>query len=85
MSKQILIVGAGASGMAAAIFAARKGARVTILEQNDRPGRKLAATGNGRCNFEEFPAATLGKCLCNFREFPLAKNTRSLVIPTRLM
>ena len=51
MSKSILVIGAGASGMAAAIAAAREGASVTLLEQNDRPGRKLAATGNGRCNF----------------------------------
>ena len=48
----ILIVGAGAAGMCAAVFAAREGARVTVAERNgkDRPGRKLAITGKGRCN-----------------------------------
>ncbi len=48
--KQIIIVGAGASGLVAAIKAAADGAAVTLLEQNDRPGRKICATGNGRCN-----------------------------------
>ncbi len=48
--KQIIIVGAGASGLVAAINAAAGGAAVTVLEQNDRPGRKICATGNGRCN-----------------------------------
>ncbi len=49
--KKILIVGGGASGLAAGIWAAREGADVTILERNDKPGKKLCATGNGRCNF----------------------------------
>ena len=35
----------------AAIMAARKGAAVTVLEQNEKPGKKICATGNGRCNF----------------------------------
>ena len=48
--KHIIIVGAGASGLVAAIKAAAIGAAVTVLEQNDRPGRKICATGNGRCN-----------------------------------
>lgn len=48
--RQIIIVGAGASGLMAAIQAATAGAAVTVLEQNDRPGRKICATGNGRCN-----------------------------------
>ena len=50
MAKKIVIIGGGASGLMAAIWAARRGASVTILERNDRPGRKLLATGNGRCN-----------------------------------
>jgi predicted Rossmann fold flavoprotein len=49
--KQVIVVGGGASGMLAAIAAARKGAAVTILERNPRIGKKLLATGNGRCNF----------------------------------
>ena len=51
MSNQILVVGGGASGMMAAIVAKRNGSNVTILERNDRLGKKLLATGNGRCNY----------------------------------
>ena len=46
----VLIIGGGASGLAAAIVAGRAGARVTLLERSDRVGKKLLATGNGRCN-----------------------------------
>lgn len=48
--KKIIIVGAGASGLMAAIAAARQGAAVTVLEQMEKPGKKLLVTGNGRCN-----------------------------------
>lgn len=50
MNNQIVVLGGGASGMMAAIIAARNGAHVTILEQNDRLGKKILATGNGKCN-----------------------------------
>ena len=46
----IIVIGAGASGMMAAILAARSGLRVQILEKQKKPGRKLLLTGNGRCN-----------------------------------
>jgi predicted Rossmann fold flavoprotein len=48
----IIIIGAGASGMAAAITAARTNpqACILILEKKEAPGKKLLATGNGRCN-----------------------------------
>jgi predicted Rossmann fold flavoprotein len=51
IKKQVLIVGGGAAGMMAAISAQRSGAVVTILERNPRVGKKILATGNGRCNF----------------------------------
>ena len=51
MAKNVVIIGGGASGLMAAIWASRLGAAVTVLEKNDKPGRKLLATGNGRCNF----------------------------------
>ncbi|HHX51764.1 MAG TPA: aminoacetone oxidase family FAD-binding enzyme, partial [Clostridia bacterium] len=47
----VIIIGGGAAGMLAAISARRKGSRVTILERNPRIGKKILATGNGRCNF----------------------------------
>ena len=50
MSKKIIIIGGGASGMLCAIKCADKGADVTVLERNERLGKKLLATGNGKCN-----------------------------------
>lgn len=54
--KEVIIIGGGASGMMAAITAARQGAAVTILERNPRIGKKILATGNGRCNFTNINA-----------------------------
>lgn len=51
MSKDVSIIGGGPAGMTAAIAAARGGARVRLWEKNHSLGRKLLATGNGRCNF----------------------------------
>lgn len=48
---KIVIIGGGAAGLTAAIVAARNGAKVIILEASDRVGKKILATGNGRCNF----------------------------------
>ena len=50
----ILILGGGAAGLAAALAAAQTDptARVTVLERSPRPGKKLLATGNGRCNLD---------------------------------
>lgn len=50
MSKDIAVVGGGAAGMMAAIAAAEQGARVCLLEPNQRLGKKLNITGKGRCN-----------------------------------
>lgn len=51
MGQKITVIGGGAAGLMAAIQAARRGANVTILERGKKNGRKLLATGNGRCNF----------------------------------
>lgn len=47
---RVLVIGGGAGGLAAAVAAAGAGAEVTILEKNNRVGKKLLRTGNGRCN-----------------------------------
>lgn len=51
MSKSIAVIGGGASGMTAAIRAAQLGAQVMVYERNDRVGKKILSTGNGKCNF----------------------------------
>ena len=61
-SYQVIIIGGGASGMSAAVAALREmekyerknedgGGKVLLLESNDRVGKKILATGNGKCNF----------------------------------
>lgn len=49
--KDVIVIGAGASGMMAAITAARRGRSVLILEHMDKVGKKILATGNGKCNY----------------------------------
>lgn len=55
---KLVIIGAGASGMAAAIEAAYtdRNAHIVILEKLDRAGKKILATGNGRCNYSNINA-----------------------------
>lgn len=59
---RVLVIGGGAAGMFFSILAAQGGAKVTLLEKNERLGKKLYITGKGRCNFtnactpEEFRA-----------------------------
>lgn len=50
MQKKLIVVGGGAAGMMAALFAARAGARVLLLERNEKLGKKVYITGKGRCN-----------------------------------
>jgi len=52
--KTLGMIGGGAAGMVAAITAARQGADVTILERNDRVGKKILITGNGKCNLGNY-------------------------------
>ncbi len=51
-TKKIIIVGAGASGLVAAIGCARAGKSVTVLEQNNKIGKKILVSGNGKCNID---------------------------------
>ena len=47
---EILVIGGGAAGMMAAVFAARAGGNTTLLEKNEKLGKKVYITGKGRCN-----------------------------------
>lgn len=76
--KKILIIGAGASGMMAAICAANDKSHVTIYERNEKAGKKLLATGNGKCNLTNMDMGTehyytedtdkLARCLLRFSQ-----------------
>lgn len=48
--EKVIVIGGGAAGMLASIFAARNGNEVILLEKNDKLGKKLFITGKGRCN-----------------------------------
>ncbi|MDD4648744.1 MAG: NAD(P)/FAD-dependent oxidoreductase [Desulfoplanes sp.] len=69
MPKNIIVIGGGPAGLMAAITAARAGADVLILEKKDRPGRKLAITGKGRCNVSN--TAPMREAIAHF--FPKGK------------
>lgn len=48
---KVVVIGGGASGIVASIVAARNGEHVTLLEGNDKCGKKILLTGNGKCNY----------------------------------
>ena len=49
--KRVLVIGGGAAGLMSAISASEAGASVTVLEAGEQAGKKILATGNGKCNF----------------------------------
>ena len=49
--KRIIVIGGGASGLVSAIYASLSGYKVTILEKNNNPVKKILITGNGKCNY----------------------------------
>ncbi len=49
--QDVIVIGAGASGLIAAIFAAKSKKKVLLLERNQQCGKKILVTGNGRCNY----------------------------------
>lgn len=70
MKKRIGIIGGGASGLVAAIGAARNGAEVTVIEHMDRVGKKILSTGNGRCNLTNYKMEE--DCYrCGRKDFPM--------------
>lgn len=71
MPVSVLIVGGGASGLMAAVSAARQGAHVRVLEHKERMGKKLLSTGNGKCNMTNLQLDE--SCyFCSEPEFPMA-------------
>lgn len=46
---KVIVIGGGAAGMAAALAAAKEGAKTILLEKNEKLGKKLYITGKGRC------------------------------------
>ncbi len=56
MNNSVAVIGGGASGLMAAICAAQNGRNVTVYESGERVGRKILATGNGRCNMTNINA-----------------------------
>lgn len=83
MNREGIVIGGGASGLMAAIWAEAAGARVTILEHMPRVGKKILSTGNGKCNMtnlhltaecyrcgeESFPMEVIG-------QFPVAETLK---------
>ena len=51
VKNDVIIVGAGASGLMAGICAARRGKKVLIIDRMAKAGKKIYATGNGKCNY----------------------------------
>ena len=48
--REVIVIGGGAAGLMAAVAAAEAGAHVTLLERNEKLGKKIYITGKGRCN-----------------------------------
>ena len=68
--RRVIIVGGGAAGMMAAVFAARQGARVDLYEKNEKLGKKLYITGKGRCNLtNNCPVEELLENVCSNAKF----------------
>ena len=84
----IAIIGAGAAGLMAAITASKAGANVHLYEQNNKPAKKILASGNGRCNISNIHVSSLDYagqnpnfssfCLQNFTFTQLQKFCKSI-------
>ena len=76
----IAIVGGGASGLCCAIEAAKGGANVTIYESKDRVGKKILATGNGKCNITNLYALEHDYVNKGFAEYALNRYSPEKVV-----
>lgn len=89
--KKIAVIGSGPAGLMAALFAARAGGQVTIIDSNEHTGRKLLVTGAGRCNLTNSDVAAvryacdnpvwLNKVLLQFSREDLLQFLDSIGIP----
>lgn len=68
IQKRIGVIGGGAAGILAAIYAARAGAAVTILEKRDSLGKKIMVTGNGKCNLSNLSFCSTRDYNCSDKE-----------------
>ena len=75
--KDICIIGGGASGLAAAISAAEEkpGAQIVILEKKETAAKKVAASGNGKCNLSNEACPKLDMTLNFFKRLGVATRT----------
>ena len=65
-ARHLVVVGGGASGVFAAIAAARRGARVTVLEATSKPLRKVILSGGGRCNVLHRPLTSAKQLVSHY-------------------
>ena len=81
--KKVVIIGAGASGLITAIYAKRNGNDVILIEKNEICGRKILATGNGRCNYwnkDQSLGHYRGSNLKNIEDILNAKNEEEILM-----
>ena len=81
--KKVVIIGAGASGLITAIYAKRNGNDVILIEKNEICGRKILATGNGRCNYwnkDQSLSHYRGSNLKNIEDILNAKNEEEILM-----
>lgn len=93
VAPSVAVIGAGASGLMAALYAAWNGAAVTLFERNDAIGRKLLVTGSGRCNltndavrpeaYANADPSWLAALLSTFGRTHLLETLQRIGIPTR--
>lgn len=77
----VVIIGAGASGLMCAIHAGRRGLKVLVLEKGPKPGLKILVSGGGRCNFtnlwadpeDHYLSANQHFCISAMRRYPVAE------------